>query len=67
MTNELLYGLQGAVEAKVLADINATSGIQTQTYSSSVLETLRKSVTALEVVGYNAAVVPAQPNRLGTD
>ena len=31
--NELQYGLQVAVEAKVLADVNGTSGIQTQTYS----------------------------------
>jgi HK97 family phage major capsid protein len=54
ITSELLYGLQQAVEAKALADINATSGIQTQAYSTSVLETLRKSVTKLEVIGFAA-------------
>ena len=51
LTTELLYGLQLGVEAKAIADINATSGIQTAAYSNSVLETLRKSVTKLEVVG----------------
>lgn len=30
MDSELTYGLQVAVEAKVLADVNATSGIQLQ-------------------------------------
>ena len=33
--NELRFGLQVAVEAKVLADINGTSGIQTQPYATS--------------------------------
>lgn len=54
ITSELLYGLQLAVEAKALADVNATSGIQTQAYSTSVLETLRKSVTKLENNGFEA-------------
>ena len=31
----LRYGLQVAVEAKVLADVNGTSGIQSQTYASA--------------------------------
>lgn len=38
--NELRYGLGLAVEAKVIADINATSGIQTQAFSTSVLQTI---------------------------
>lgn len=50
--NELQYGLQTAVEAKVLADINATSGIQAQGYATSVLTTLRKGLTKLETTGY---------------
>lgn len=50
--DELAYGLRSAVEAKVLADINATSGIQIQAYSTSMLQTLRKSVTAIEVQGH---------------
>jgi hypothetical protein len=33
--NELEYGLRQAVEAKVLADVNGTSGIQTQAYATS--------------------------------
>ncbi|MDG5772368.1 phage major capsid protein [Mycolicibacterium fortuitum] len=52
LSNELAYGLGLAVEAKALADINATVGVQTQAYSNSVLETLRKSVTKVEVLGY---------------
>lgn len=49
--NELEYGLQLAVETKVLADINGTSGIQTQAFATDVLTTLRKSITKLENVG----------------
>ncbi|NOP96963.1 phage major capsid protein [Mycolicibacterium fortuitum] len=52
LSNELAYGISLKVEAKALADINATVGVQTQAYSNSVLETLRKSVTKLEVLGY---------------
>lgn len=33
--HELAYGIQTAVESKVLADINGTSGIQTQAYATS--------------------------------
>ena len=47
-----MYGLEKAVEAMALADIAGTSGIQTQSYSTSVLQTLRKSMTKLEVVGH---------------
>ena len=58
---ELRYGLGVAVEAKIIADIAATSGIQSQAYSTSVLATVRKSVTKLEVAGYapGAIVAPA--------
>ena len=55
--NELQYGLQVAVEAKVLADVNGTSGIQTKTYSTSVLTTLLKGLTKLEVSGYTASSI----------
>ena len=49
--DELQYGLQLAVEARVLTDVNATSGIQTQAYATSVLTTLRKGLTTLETAG----------------
>ena len=39
LTNELTYGLAQAVEARVIADIAATSGIQARAFSASVLET----------------------------
>ena len=51
MDSELRFGLGLAVEAKVLADINATSGIQTQSYTTSGLTTLRKGLTTLETAG----------------
>jgi hypothetical protein len=35
-----------------LPDINATSGIQTQAYATSVLTTLHKGLTTLEIAGY---------------
>ena len=50
--NELTFGLQLAVEAKVLTDINATSGTQTQSYATSVLPTLRKGLTKLHGKSY---------------
>jgi Phage capsid family len=61
LDNELRYGLQGAVEAKVLADVNGTSGIQTQAYATSVLTTLRKGITKLEVQGYTASAFVLTP------
>ena len=62
--NELQYGLQVAVEAKVLADVNGTSGIQTQTYSTSVLTTLRNGLTKLEIAGYAAGSLALHPRGL---
>ena len=59
--NELQYGLQTAVEAKVLADVNGTSGIQTQAYATSVLTTLRKGLTKLETAGYTASAIVLHP------
>jgi hypothetical protein len=51
LDNEMTFDLQLAVEAKALTDINATSGIQTQAYATSVLTTLRKGLTTLETAG----------------
>ena len=59
--NELQYGLQVAVETKVLTDINGTSGIQTQAYATSVLATLRKGLTKLETAGYAANSIVLHP------
>jgi hypothetical protein len=53
--------LRLAVEAKVLTDVNATSGIQSQTYSTSVLTTLRKGLTKLETAGYAAGSLVLHP------
>ena len=65
LTTELTYGLQVAVEAAALATINATSGIMVQAYDTSVLATLRKSLTALESQGYEAGFMLLNPGRLG--
>ena len=43
---ELPYELGAALEAKIIADIAATSGIQAQAYSTSVLQTVRKASRA---------------------
>jgi hypothetical protein len=61
LRNELEYGLQVAVEARVLIDVNGTSGIQTQTYATSVLATLRKGITKLEQSGYTEAAFVLTP------
>lgn len=59
--NELQFGLGLAVEAKVIADINATSGIQAQAYSASVLQTVGKSLTKLEVAGLEPGAIVLNP------
>ena len=61
MDCELWFGLGPAVEAKVLVDINATSGIQTQSYTTSVLTTLRKGLTTLATAGYAAGSLVLHP------
>ena len=61
LPNELEFGLRAAIEAKVLTDINATSGIQTQAYATSVLATLRKGITKLETAGYTASAFVLHP------
>jgi HK97 family phage major capsid protein len=58
---ELEYGLQQATEAMIVADVAATSGIQTQAYSTSVLQTVRKSLTKLETSGYVPAAIALNP------
>jgi HK97 family phage major capsid protein len=62
ISSELNYGLRKAVEAKVLADIDATSGIVTQAFATSIPVTLRKSLTALEVAGYTASAIVLHPS-----
>ena len=59
--NEITFGLQLAVEAKVLTDVNGTSGIQTQAYATRVLTTLRKGLTKLETAGYAAGSLVLHP------
>jgi Protein of unknown function (DUF3304) len=49
------------VEAKVLTDVNATSGIRIQAYATSVLTTLRNGVTKLETSGYSAGSLVLTP------
>ena len=60
--NELAYGLSLAVEAMAIADIAGASGIQSQAFSTSVLQTLRKSVTRLESNGYPPATFVLHPS-----
>jgi len=45
----------------VLSDIAGTSGIQAQAYSTSPLQTLRKSITKLEIAGHQAAAIVLHP------
>lgn len=58
---EMEFGLRVALEAKVLADINGTSGIQSQTFATSVLATLRKGITKLETAGYAPGSIVLHP------
>jgi hypothetical protein len=61
LQSELTFGLQQAVEAKVLSDVNATSGIQLVAYATSVLTTLRKGITKLEIAGYTPSAFVLTP------
>lgn len=61
LSTELTFGLETALEAVALAIINATSGAQTCAYSVSVLQTLRKSLTKLELTGYEAGFLLLHP------
>ena len=64
--NELNFGLRAAVEAKVLADIGDTSGIQSQAWSTSIAQTLRKSLTKLETAGYTPGAIVLHPSDFET-
>jgi hypothetical protein len=61
VSDELGFGLRLAIEAKVVADINGTSGIQTQAFSTSALMTIRKSLTKLEAAGLVAGSIVVHP------
>jgi capsid protein len=61
LDSELRYGLTQSVEAKVLADFNGTSGIQSQAYVTSVLAKLRGGITKLEQAGYVAGAFVLTP------
>jgi hypothetical protein len=60
LSTELQFGLGNAVEAAALATINAVA-TGTQAYSTSVLVTLRKSLTQLELLGLEAAFILLDP------
>lgn len=60
LNNELRYGLQHAVEASVLAAVDAATP-QTQGYDTSALATLRKAITKLEVAGHTPAAIVVHP------
>lgn len=62
LVDELAYGIGLAVETKVLADINGTSGVQTQTFATNALTTLRKCLTKLENQGCVASAMVVHPN-----
>jgi hypothetical protein len=60
--DELLFGIHQAIERKVIADINAQSGIQTMAFSTSALMTLRRSLTLLEGAGLVAGSIVLHPS-----
>lgn len=62
LETEMTEGLQRDREAKVLADVNATSGIQTQSDATSVLATLRKSITKCQTAGHTPSSFLLHPN-----
>ncbi|KUH90631.1 phage major capsid protein [Mycobacterium sp. IS-1556] len=61
MEEELSYGLRLAVEEKVLEDIDATSGVQTQAFATNKLTTIRKCITKLEVLDFSPSAIVVHP------
>jgi HK97 family phage major capsid protein len=62
VNSELTFGLLRAVETKVIADVNGTSGIQAQAWSVSIAQTLRKALTKIEVAGLSAGAIVLHPS-----
>lgn len=62
VNSELEFGLLRAVESMVVAEINDTSGVQTQAYSVSIAQTLRKCLTKLENVGLTPGAILLAPS-----
>lgn len=70
VADELVYGLDKAVEAQVLAGdgtgenltgILATSGLQVQTFETSAIVSIRKALTKAEAAGYVPTVAVLRP------
>ena len=61
LEDEMTYGLQRAVESKILTDVNATSGIQLQPYATSTLATLRKAITKCQAARHDPASFVVHP------
>jgi HK97 family phage major capsid protein len=68
--NEMMYGLDRAVEAQVLGGDGVgpnltgllnTSGVQLQAFSADATTTVRKGLTALEMVGYEGGGIILNP------
>ncbi len=68
--NEMMYGLDRAVEAQVLGGDGVgpnltgllnTSGVQLQAFSVDATTTVRKGLTALEMVGYEGGGIILNP------
>jgi hypothetical protein len=61
IATELEGNVTRAVETMVLTDVAGTSGIQTQAYSTSPLQTLRKCITKLEIAGHAPGAIVLHP------
>ena len=59
---ELEHCVSVALEAKVLADTVNTSGAQAQDYSVSVLQTIRKALTKVKLVGLAPGSIVLHPS-----
>ncbi|MDL9944979.1 HK97 family phage prohead protease [Gordonia sp. ABSL11-1] len=71
VTDEMLYGLDVAVQAQVLNGTGTganqtgllnTSGIQVQAFATNVLTSVRKAITAQEALGYAPSVLVIRPD-----
>ncbi|MDH3045348.1 HK97 family phage prohead protease [Gordonia alkanivorans] len=70
VADELLYGLDVAIQAQVLTGtgvganqtgILATSGVQVQTFDTSAIVSIRKAMTKAEALGYTPGVAVLRP------
>ncbi|TIC85539.1 hypothetical protein [Nocardioides sp. GY 10127] len=62
VADELTGDVDRAIEALIVSTLAATSGVQTQAFSSDIAETIRKSITKTQIAGSSDPIVVMHPS-----